>query len=67
VAEAPRQKWCYFVICVSCSAQIIVRESVPSPEEEPQPKSQSVLVACPVCGTEHLYEPASIGRGQIED
>lgn len=61
-------KWYLVVVCSKeeCEKDIPFTEA-PSPEEESSPKSRSVLLACPHCGTKAKYAPALMTRRQAPE
>lgn len=56
-------KWYFTVDCSKCGETIPFAEA-PSPEEEPEPRFQTIKLQCPDCGTEDIYAPALMSRRQ---
>jgi predicted RNA-binding Zn-ribbon protein involved in translation (DUF1610 family) len=54
-------KWYFTVDCSKCGETIPFAEA-PSPEEEPEPRFQTIKLECPDCGTEDIYAPALMSR-----
>ena len=53
----------FFVVCVNCGKDIILRDA-PSPKEKELPKMRSIETNCSRCGAEHTYHPSTVRRGR---
>ena len=53
----------FFVVCVNCGKEIILRDA-PSLKEKELPKMRSIETNCSRCGAEHTYHPSTVRRGR---
>lgn len=58
--------WWFAVVCPSCH-QHIPFAVAPSPEEEPEAKSQGWEGTCPHCGEAHSFNTAAVERVLVEE
>ena len=54
--------YCYYVVTCRECGEVIPLAMAPSPEEEPEARSQARQTPCPRCHVEGSYSPDMIGR-----